>query len=1175
MLMTVGSCGVATECSTRNLEVPAGQPVPSRLLSPAGAGRGYISDGHRRNWDRNFTSLTGQRGHIRSGTDVTSDHCEWDITTDPDRIILINFDRGYFRRGSDGCQTEVLTFYDGGTENSRMVDTFCRGQDGPLAPYHLSVASTGHQLHVVLTRSPSAPWWTSVVWYEFYLTFTTRETEDEPVFDEKTFVAQTEENFDERIAADFVRIKVSWLIFDHNYVWPYGYRTDRNILEFYLAIQEHVLDFALPPGIRYICEPTHPETTLATGEVLINDRSDHHHATFFNFNSYVFVLSNGPWLSLGHNPPHVLLRAFYVGKRRTSVRDVSCRPHSYTLRNRASDVRRRHSFPTFSEKNVADVASPKAYGQKARTAGCDRGFRELGQLKISTMTFPRDDWPWIAFYIYRPWEENVAIMKYTYWNVKVGEENSELNGIECVVNGQRFPIEVIVKACPIGRFGRFCAERCQCYNGAACHSFNGACRCAPGWTGRNCTTVHPEVRISPSTSELNDLRFGQELQLNCTAYNFRVNNFNWFLNGVPVNRSLLAETSDNSSSVLYIRSLLPKYEGHVTCEAGSVGGDQYTDAVDIHIAGCQDNVWGEACDQVCNCTESYTCNRTLGCVCYGDGCSASVTTATGEYRLRTESYGFGSTQTRRRTISACKTFSTCGLRIHHPYVRVRATRVSHTCRVEEARVNFTVSQTVLLATSLSAGGLILLLLGAIFLLYRHNNRLRVGNIDDPEIFQLRQDMKSLMPPTAGSTSGSIDMELLKENEIDRSRLQGGQLLGEGAFGHVVKATLSRPEEDDLVVAVKKLKDDDDLQARQALLRETCIMLLCGNHDNVLMLKGICFRDGPVQLVLEYAEHGSLLHLLWTLRAESKLNRTVLICLEIKQMAHLREHDGRSLLRTGAPGDEEGKDNLVLQLVHRDIAARNILICGKGTAKIADFGLARDMYAVGYHRQNRVGPGHVRCEVPSAGQGGSRDMYAVRYHRQGRAGQGRSRDMYAVGYHRQDRAGQGRSRDMYAVGYHWQGRVGPGHVRCEVPLAGQGRSRDMYAVGYHWQDRGHVLLPLKWMAPEGLKNEARFTHKSDVWSFGVLMWEVAQLGRTPYPGVDGADRIYDALQNHFRLPRPQLCTEERYQLMLKCWKFNEKTRPDATTVRKLLEADSNGFFYFNTPVAAVEAPVTPV
>ncbi|KAI8488928.1 hypothetical protein Bbelb_334460 [Branchiostoma belcheri] len=63
------------------------------------------------------------------------------------------------------------------------------------------------------------------------------------------------------------------------------------------------------------------------------------------------------------------------GARNRSRPDVACRPHSNTLRNRASDVRRCHSFPTFSEKNVADVASQKTYGQKARTAGCDRRLR--------------------------------------------------------------------------------------------------------------------------------------------------------------------------------------------------------------------------------------------------------------------------------------------------------------------------------------------------------------------------------------------------------------------------------------------------------------------------------------------------------------------------------------------------------------------------------------------------------------------------------------------------------------------------------------------------------------------------------------------------------------------------------------------------------------------------------
>ncbi|XP_035674622.1 mast/stem cell growth factor receptor Kit-like [Branchiostoma floridae] len=344
-------------------------------------------------------------------------------------------------------------------------------------------------------------------------------------------------------------------------------------------------------------------------------------------------------------------------------------------------------------------------------------------------------------------------------------------------------------------------------------------------------------------------------------------------------------------------------------------------------------------------------------------------------------------------------------------------------------------------------------------------RMRVGTITDPEVCKLGKNLQAVMPRERGPSSSSIDMDMLKEREIDRNRLQFGQLLGEGAFGHVVKATLQQPDEDDVVVAVKKLKDDTETTTRTALLRETCIMLLCGHHDNIIGLKGICFRDGPLQLVLEYAEHGSLLQLLWTLRAESKHNMAIL---------SNKRHIFETMMVEVCSGLEHLASN---RLVHRDIAARNILICGKGTAKIADFGLARDTYAVGYHRQ----------------------------------------------------------------------------------------------------ERGNDLLPLKWMAPESLKNEAKFTDKSDVWSFGVLLWEVAQLGRTPYPGMNGADRIYDALYNHFRLPMPRLCTEERYRLMLQCWKFNEKTRLDATTVRKRLEEDPNGFFYFNAPVAAIDAaaPVTSV
>ncbi|XP_066275391.1 fibroblast growth factor receptor 3-like [Branchiostoma lanceolatum] len=630
-------------------------------------------------------------------------------------------------------------------------------------------------------------------------------------------------------------------------------------------------------------------------------------------------------------------------------------------------------------------------------------------MPLHNSNWPPDDLPWVPFYNNNvPWEQTLGVLKITYHNVQVGAENSYLNEVACVAYGKTYFIEVIVTACPIGRFGRFCMERCQCYNGASCHSFNGACKCTPGWRGRNCTIENPEVRISPSSRKLTDLRYGQELQFNCTAYKFPIANIAWFFedDDVSVIGRLPNVTEDRSSTVLFISSLLPQYEGHVTCEAVSVSGDKYNDVVDIRITGCQDNLYGERCDQVCDCTGLATCNRTLGCVCqegvYGVGCP----------------------------------------------------------RPDDA-----VSQSTLLSISLTSGGVVVVLLIAIFLLHRQNQRMRVGTIDDPEVFKLGQNLQAVMPRERGPSSISIDIDMLKEREIDRNRLQIGQLLGEGAFGHVVKATLEQPEEGDVVVAVKKLKDDAETTARTALLRETCIMLLCGDHDHVIGLKGICFRDGPLQLVLEYAEHGCLLHLLWTLRAESKTNMAVL-------------SNKRHIFETMMVEVCSGLEHLASsRLVHRDIATRNILVCGRGTAKIGDFGLARDTYAVGYHRQ----------------------------------------------------------------------------------------------------EKGNDLLPLKWMAPEGLKNEATFTPKSDVWSFGVLLWEVAQLGRTPYPGMDGADRIYDALRNHFRLPQPRLCTEERYRLMQQCWKFNEKNRPDAATVRKQLEADPNGFFYFNVPVAAIEAgaPVTPV
>lgn len=84
------------------------------------------------------------------------------------------------------------------------------------------------------------------------------------------------------------------------------------------------------------------------------------------------------------------------------------------------------------------------------------------------------------------------------------------------------------------------------------------------------------------------------------------------------------------------------------------------------------------------------------------------------------------------------------------------------------------------------------------------------------------------------------------------------------------------------------------------------------------------------------------------------------------------------------------------------------------------------------------------------------------------------------------------------------------------------------------------FPIKWTAPEGLAFN-RFSTKSDVWAFGVLLWELATYGMSPYPGVDLTE-VYHLLERGYRMERPPGCPAHIYQLMMKCWHWDPKDRP---------------------------------
>uniref|UniRef100_A0A2K6GVT5 Fibroblast growth factor receptor 2 n=1 Tax=Propithecus coquereli TaxID=379532 RepID=A0A2K6GVT5_PROCO len=91
------------------------------------------------------------------------------------------------------------------------------------------------------------------------------------------------------------------------------------------------------------------------------------------------------------------------------------------------------------------------------------------------------------------------------------------------------------------------------------------------------------------------------------------------------------------------------------------------------------------------------------------------------------------------------------------------------------------------------------------------------------------------------------------------------------------------------------------------------------------------------------------------------------------------------------------------------------------------------------------------------------------------------------------------------------------------------------------------LPVKWMAPEALFDRV-YTHQSDVWSFGVLMWEIFTLGGSPYPGIP-VEELFKLLKEGHRMDKPANCTNELYMMMRDCWHAVPSQRP---TFKQLVE-----------------------
>ncbi|CAL8322704.1 unnamed protein product [Lota lota] len=109
----------------------------------------------------------------------------------------------------------------------------------------------------------------------------------------------------------------------------------------------------------------------------------------------------------------------------------------------------------------------------------------------------------------------------------------------------------------------------------------------------------------------------------------------------------------------------------------------------------------------------------------------------------------------------------------------------------------------------------------------------------------------------------------------------------------------------------------------------------------------------------------------------------------------------------------------------------------------------------------------------------------------------------------------------------------------MKIADFGLARDVHHIDYY-KKTTNGRLPVKWMAPEALFDRI-YTHQSDVWSFGVLLWEMFTMGGSPYPGVP-VEELFKLLREGHRMERPSSCTPELYHLMTACWLSVPSQRP---------------------------------